>query len=396
MKKRYMWFEQRRQEFVAMHKHDKNRAKVNTNEFIKYIKSKMKPELWDKYKHILDQKEANLPHHKQGNYNPEKARKARADFGVKRYEFMYGPLKCKHCGAVDGPLFTKLRNSGCIRILVRHDYCSDSCSKKSKEAYDKRVKTVMQKYGTDNVSRAPEIVEKLRKINSDPEVIAKKNAKTKQTIIKKYGSLESFYKKQAIKRLPTVQKRYGGNAPTCSKEVRDKAKATLMKHYGVLYNSQSPEIRDKIIHTQRNKHISCTMQGKLFEDLQGYEPFFLEWFNLNAKNFSIKDIFNSHLYFKYHYQGKLHYYYPDFVIPKSGIVIEVKSEYTCGYHNKSAYHYNYDKNRQKSIAAVKSGYRFLLAVCFPEQNKVFTYKGKLPPKETFKKIINEWKKLHLT
>ena len=394
MKKRYMWFEQRRQEFVAMHKHDKNRAKVNTNEFIKYIKSKMKPELWDKYKHILDQKEANLPHHRQGNYNPEKARKARANFGLKRYEFMYGPLKCKHCGAVDGPLFTKLRNSGCIRILVRHNYCSDSCSKKSKEAYDKRVKTVMEKYGTDNVSRAPEIVEKLRKINSDPEVIAKKKAKTKQTIIKKYGSLESFYKKQVIKRLPTVQKRYGGNAATCSKKVRNKVKASLIKHYGVDNPMHCPAIVEKLKRTQCYKHKTIKIENKIFRDLQGNEPFFLKWFLNNAKHYGLEDIFTSCLYIRYKWQGKSHLYYPDFIIPKDGIVIEVKSDYTIGYKGTGSV-YCYDKNYQKSKAVIKNGFKYLMAVCFPEKNKVFLWKGKLPSVEEFTKNITTWKEQNL-
>lgn len=394
MLKRYKWFEKRRQEFLKLHKNDKNRAKVNTRAFIEYIKSKMKPNVWDKYKHILDQKEANLPHHKQKDYDPAIRAQKQKQFALKRYQFMYGPLKCKHCGSTEGPLFTKLRNSGTIRILSRHDYCSDSCSKKSKQAYEKRVATVLKKYGATNVSKCPAIKQKLRAINKDPDFIAKKNAKMNETIIKKYGSLEKFYALQAKKRLPTVQKKYGGNAPTCNPAIKKKVKQTLMKHYGVDNPMHSPELVQKLKATQCHRHITLSIHNKTFKDLQGDEPFFLKWFCTNANHYTIKDIYEGGVYIHYNWNNKSRMYYPDFIIPKSGIVIEVKSDYTCGYKNIGRV-YNYNKNRAKSIATVNRGFRYLFAVCYPNKNKVFLWKGKLPSRKKFTQKLDEWKQLYL-
>jgi hypothetical protein len=394
MLKRYIWFEKRRQEFLQIHKNDKNRAKVNTKAFIEYIKSKMKPKVWNKYKHILDQKEANLPHHRQQNYDPAISKQARNRFALKRYEFMYGPLKCKHCGSTEGPLFTKLRNKSNIRILTRHDYCSDSCSKKSKEAYNKRVATTLKRYGTTNISKCPAIKKRLSEVNKDPDFIARKNAKARETIIKKYGSLELYYATQAKKRLPTVQKKYGGNAPTCNPLIKQKVKNTLMKNYGVDNPMHSPEIIQKLKHTQCHRHVTIRIQGKQFKDLQGDEPFFLQWFCKNAEHHSINDIYESCVYLRYHWNNKLRMYYPDFIIPKSSIIIEVKSDYTCGY-KKVGKGYNYDKNRAKSIATVNRGFKYLFAVCYPEKNKVFLWKGKLPSREKFTQKLTEWKQSHL-
>lgn len=391
MLKRYKWFEKRRQEFLQLHKNDKNKAKVNTKAFIEYIKDNMKPSVWDKYKHILDQKEANLPHPKQKAYNPIIGMQKRKEFALKRYEFMYGPLKCKHCGATEGPLFTKLRNSSTIRILSRHDYCSESCSKKSKQAYEKRVATNLKKYGATNVSKCPAIKQKLREINKDPEFIAKRNAKTRKTIIKKYGSLEAYYALQAKKRLPTVQKKYGGNAPTCNSVVKQKVKQTLMKNYGVDNPMHSPELVQKLKAKQCHKHITVTIEHKVFKDLQGDEPFFLQWFCNNAKNYGINDIYEGGVYIHYNWNNKSRMYYPDFIIPSSGIIIEVKSDYTCGYKNVGKV-YSYDKNRAKSIATVNRGFKYLFAVCYPKRNKVFLWKGKLPSRNKFIKKLTEWKK----
>lgn len=234
---RYEWFECRRQEFISTH----TGKLANTRAFIEYCKSKMNPKTWEKCKHVLDQKCAHLPHHKSKNYDPVKAKKLRTKWALARYEFMYGPLKCKHCGATSGPLFDALRKTSAIRIIVRHDYCSDHCSKSSIEARTKREATNMERYGVTNVSYVPEVLKKIKAYNKNPDNIKKKQEKTKATIIKKYGSLEHFYKLQAKKRLPTVQKRYGGNAPTCDPKVKEKVRNTVLKRWGTTLMYQNAQ-----------------------------------------------------------------------------------------------------------------------------------------------------------
>lgn len=384
--KRYDWFESRRQEFISTH----SGKLANTRAFIEYCKSKMKPKTWEKYKHILDIKYAHLPHHRSKTYDPIKAKQMRKDWTLARYEFMYGPLKCKTCGATHGPLFDTLREKTAIRILVRHDYCSEHCSKSSIEARTKRESTTMKRYGVKNVTYIPEVMDKIKKYNRDPDNIKKKQEKTNQTIIKKYGSLDAFYKIQAKKRLPTVQKRYGGNAPTCHPKVKEKVRNTLRKHYGVDTPMQSPTIVAKLARVQQHAHKTVTVEGKVFKNLQGAEPFFLTWFAKNAKIYSINDIFKGGLHIEYTYKGEQHMYYPDFVIPKAGIVIEVKSPYTTGY-NKIGKVYDYYKNKAKSHATVQNGYKYIFAVCDYETKKdVFLWKGRLPGRKVFKEKLDTW------
>lgn len=390
------WFEQKRQEFLAQYKNVNNSARklINSSLFIEYLKEHMSKSNWNKCKAIIDPKEAHLPHHKQANYNKEQAHDARRKFSLRRYEFMYGKLKCKHCGATEGDIFDKLRQATSIRILTRYDYCSDSCSKKNEHAYNARVTTVRKKYGVDNVSRVPAVIKKIKQKTCTKEALQRRQQKTEETIIAKYGSLDTYYKLMAKKRLPTIQKRYGGNAATCSEKVKAKVRATLMKHYGVTTPMHSPEIFAKLQNTLKYKHKDVTVAGKLFKNTQGYEEYFLNWFHKHAKNNTIKDIFSNCTRFSYKYNGKEHSYFPDFIIPKKGIIIEVKSTYTMGLE-RNTYHYSYTQCRAKSYAVIKHGFYYKFVVCFPEQDKVFIHTGKLPPKAEMKKILNTWMQKHL-
>lgn len=381
---RYDWFECRRQEFISTHKG----KLANTRAFIEYCKSKMNPRTWEKYKHILDLKCAHLPHHRSKTYDPIKAKQMRKNWTLARYEFMYGPLKCKTCGATQGPLFDTLREKTAIRILVRHDYCSEHCSKASVEARTKREATSLKRYGVTNVSYSPEVLAKIKKYNKDPENIKRKQEKTKQTIIKKYGSLDAFYKMQAEKRLPTVQKRYGGNAPTCDPNVKKKVRDTVLKRWGTTNVSKCPEIQERIVRGLK-KHFNGIICGKYFYNLQGYEPKFIEWAISNT-SLSINDIHNNCIFAKYRYKNEEHTYYPDLVVPKKRIVIEVKSEATSGIYATTKY-YNYYKNRAKAKAIVNLGFHYAFALYSESKKDWFIWKGKLPKRKDFLSAYETWK-----
>lgn len=380
---RYKWFEQRRQEFISTH----SGKLANTRAFIEYCKSKMEPQTWEKYKRILDQKCAGLPHHKNRDYDPIKAKKLRRKWALARYEFMYGPLKCKNCGSTHGPLFDSIRRKTAIRILVRHDYCSEHCSKSSAEARAKRESTTIERYGVRNVTYIPEVMEKIKRYNRDPNNIKKKQEKTNRTIIEKYGSLETYYNMLAKKRLPTIQKRYGGNAATCDPEVRKKVRQTVLKRWGTTNVSKCPEIQERIVQGLK-KHFTGRICGKYYHNLQGYEPKFIKWAVQHTK-LSIDEIQNNCIFAKYTYKGKEHTYYPDLVVPKKRIVIEVKSEATSGVYATTEY-YDYNKNRAKAKAIVELGFHYAFALYSEHKKDWFIWKGKLPKRREFLSAYENW------
>jgi hypothetical protein len=66
------------------------------------------------------------------------------------------------------------------------------------------------------------------------------------TCLQKYKTLWSTQNKEVIqKRKESCQEIYGGNAPSCSKMVRDKMEHTCFERFGVKFSSQNPENRRK-------------------------------------------------------------------------------------------------------------------------------------------------------
>lgn len=85
--------------------------------------------------------------------------------------------------------------------------------------------------------------------------IEKSNEARKKTNLELYGVenvMESdFYKQKLIE---TNQKRYGGNAPACSKEVQELMRQTNLEKYGVEYAAQADSIKQKTKETNLEKY----------------------------------------------------------------------------------------------------------------------------------------------
>ena len=92
--------------------------------------------------------------------------------------------------------------------------------------------------------------------------------------------------------------------------------------------------------------------GKIIK-IQGYEPQFLDYCFSN--NIFKENDFDFETIMKFQYttsDGKLHYYYPDFYIPKQNIIVEVKSWYILEKNPPEI-------QKLKARAVKRAGYRYI-------------------------------------
>ena len=133
-------------------------------------------------------------------------------------------FKCKECG--------KIETIALDRFLKYNDVLCRTCNSKLNIDYEEAVRqrilhskeTIKEKYGVNNAWQCPKSTEK--RINATRTLESKKKKsetfrkhtaefkerqwkKTKETIIKKYGSLEEFYKQKYEKYSKTCLERYG-------------------------------------------------------------------------------------------------------------------------------------------------------------------------------------------
>lgn len=148
---------------------------------------------------------------------------------------------------------------------------------KKQEVIDKEVKTCQLKYRKDNASQVEEFkvkgkqtniskrgvdhplktkegMDKLRQTNLDkrgveyatqsPEVIEK----TKQTNLIEHGVENTFQIEKSIqKRIFSINKKFNGASPFCSKEIQDKSKSTSRQKYNSDYYLTSEQFKQDMI-----------------------------------------------------------------------------------------------------------------------------------------------------
>jgi hypothetical protein len=105
--------------------------------------------------------------------------------------------------------------------------------------------------------------------------------------------------------------------------------------------------RLKAVEDTYKKYNMQNPSGKWYQDLQGYERFFII-----SNEFRDNEIRHGEEVPRicYRYAGKSRTYIPDFWIPGKGLIIEVKSPYTLACDR--------EKNRRKREACIAQGHRF--------------------------------------
>ena len=137
--------------------------------------------------------------------------------------------------------------------------------------------------------------------------------KSKEKCKQKYGVeyvLQSDYAKQKGKE--TSRERYGCDYPMQSENFKAQSRATMQKKYGVNTPAQCPEIR-------RKQQLRCEYQGMNFDSI--YEIAYYIW--LTDHNIAFE--YEPNVKFKYVYDGKEHWYMPDFVVDSQ--YVEIKGDH---------------------------------------------------------------------
>lgn len=116
--------------------------------------------------------------------------------------------------------------------------CSARCAQSSKNTKEKRKKTVLKKYGVDNVSKSDKVKER-----------------QKETNLKKWGHKSTFQNKEVRKRWSkNILDKYGVDHYFKTDEFKIKAKKYYLKKWGVEHQLNVEEIKEKIKNTCLKKY----------------------------------------------------------------------------------------------------------------------------------------------
>ena len=148
---------------------------------------------------------------------------------------------------------------------LKHDYCSNKCSRSSKEVQKKAKQTCIERYGCENPAQNKEVREKVKQTNLErfgcEYASQNKNIqnKIKQTNLKKYNCENPFQSKKIKEKIKeTCLERFGCENPSQNKEIKEKTKQTYkqtcIERYGCENVFQNKNIQNKIKQTNLKKY----------------------------------------------------------------------------------------------------------------------------------------------
>ncbi len=133
----------------------------------------------------------------------------------------------------------------------------------------------------------------------------------------------------------TCNKNYGVDHPFASKEIREQMKEKNLKLYGVEYNWQREDVKQHIKDTNKrlygyenamqNPEIRAKSQMNIIYDNKSFDSYPEVCLYIWLIDHKITFEFQPNISFQYEYNGKLHYYCPDFKI--GDVFYEIKGNY---------------------------------------------------------------------
>lgn len=280
--------------------------------------------------------------------------------------------KCKTCGK---PLTNK--NVNAISGYVRQ-YCSMKCSRSSPESIAKCKRTKLEHFGNENfVNREKAVQTNIERYGAkDIMQTSIGKEKFKRTIQEKYGK-NWFTQTSAFqeKTIQTWQDKYGKEItnPTQSKEVQQKIEKHNLEKYGVKNPMQLDNVKEKLAETifrkygcrsifqnkeiqekirqstidkygfpyaTQNPEIQAKLHQKFIINLSKFRKELHKKYQINNLKFdssweiayfiwltdkNMSFIYQPAVSFEYYVDGKIHYYFPDFIVENE--VIEIKGDH---------------------------------------------------------------------
>jgi hypothetical protein len=149
-------------------------------------------------------------------------------------------------------------------------------------------------------------------------------------------------------------KNWGVDNPTQSQVIYDRIKSTNLERYGVEYVMQHPAIFE-LAQKSGFKYKTAELHGKIFTQLQGYEPQGVSYL-IEQMNIGVDDIITGRKVPKvsYNFENKNKIYYPDIFVISKNLLVEIKCQYT--------YEKELEKNIAKRKASIDAGYNFLTII----------------------------------
>ena len=235
-----------------------------------------------------------------------------------------------------------------FKFMIKYNPVCHRCSYLEKG--NKARKTMILKYGVENISQLEEIKNKKR-----------------ETTFKNFG-VEHNSQCQIVKdkKINTCLKNNGVEYPQQSKEIKNKSKQTCLNNYGVEHPTQNQEIAEKsFIKCYKAKSFAFPSGNKI--TCQGYEPFALqELININiGENDIITGCKNVPTIWYNDVNGQKHRHYVDIFIPSKNTCIEVKSTWTIKDKKGNIF--------EKQTAAKELGYKYEIWVYDNNGNKLDVY-----------------------
>lgn len=242
----------------------------------------------------------------------------------------YCSIKCKN---LDKKLKEKIKNTNEQRYggtgfasqelaIKGKETCLRLYGNKNYNNYDQIIKTCLERYGVDNPSKSDII--KIKRENTKLERYGDKYfnniEKIQETKIKKYNDKNYNNRKSAIE---TCIRKYGHENPMQVDSVKEKFKQTCMEKYNVEYPTQNKDIVNKgIITFHKNKYIHKIKKSKYYYENVYFDSCPELAYYIWLKENNIDFIYHPNIKLEYYYDGRIHYYSPDFLINNE--LIELK------------------------------------------------------------------------
>lgn len=211
--------------------------------------------------------------------------------------------------------------------------------KDSKTAFEISSKTKLERYGNANFCNS----EKRKKTNlkryGTEELFSKKEIKEKikQTRLKKYGCEEIGSSETIkLKRKHTLQQKWGVSSIgqlACIPEIRQKINATIQTKYNVENISQSKQIKEKKIASIKKRYgVDHFAQTDLYHEKCRKKYLYNSLYFDSKPELALyiyaqdhqEDIIRQPIALEYLFKGKTHLYYPDFKY--KGSLVELKGD----------------------------------------------------------------------
>jgi hypothetical protein len=230
---------------------------------------------------------------------------------------------------------------------------------KGSSARDNRDKIMLERYGTTVPMKNPDLDAKRRQTNlkryGAEQVMQSKKVQRKyrKTLKTRYGATHVNQVPGVLSKASTTRVVRGTTTNDGRKRINAKRVATSRIKYGTDWPIQNPEVFQRNLDACFKSKPTQLPSGAIVF-LQGYEPLVLTYLFENG--------YSEHEFLwagkpSFLYQdasGKTRRYHPDFVLPKRGMIIEVKAQ--------KWFERDRDNIIRKGNACADAGWEFVVAV----------------------------------